>query len=126
MKITSLTMLTCLKSGEEQLMIATEGFGSFDDRYANTATDDRKTYRAFDYDQSGVVRQSRRVIFKPMFGLFNQDKLLPLRYMPLQIELELLNSGADAVHAGAWQGQNNSANLSITDIQVKCDLLTLR
>ena len=45
--------------------------------------------------------------------------------MPIQIELELVNSGVDAVHAGAWQGQNNTANWSISDIQCKCDLLTL-
>ena len=45
--------------------------------------------------------------------------------MPLQIELELVNSGGDAVHVGAWDGQNNTANWSISDIQCKCDLLTL-
>ena len=53
--------------------------------------------------KSGSVFDSRRVIFKPMFGLFNQEKLLPLRYMPIQIELELVNSGADAVCVGAYQ-----------------------
>ena len=45
--------------------------------------------------------------------------------MPTQIELELVNSGADAVHVGAWEGQNNTANWSISDIQCKCDLFTL-
>ena len=45
--------------------------------------------------------------------------------MPIQIELELVNSGADAVHVGAWEGQTNTANWSISDIQCKCDLLTL-
>ena len=118
-------MLTALKSGEEQLMISSEGFNSFDDLYGNTDQDSRKTYRSFDYDKAGVVREGRRVIFKPMFGMFNQDKLLPLRYMPLQIEIELVNSGSDAVHVGAWDGQTNTANWSISDIQCKCDLLTL-
>ena len=45
--------------------------------------------------------------------------------MPIQIELELVNSGADAVHVGAWEGQNNTANWDNRDIQCKCDLLTL-
>ena len=118
-------MLSSLKSGEEQLMIASEGFNSFDEQYADVAQDNRKTYRNFDYDKSGSVFEGRRVIFKPMFGIFNQEKLLPLRYMPLQIELELVNAGGDAVHVGAWEGQNNTANWSISDIQCKCDLLTL-
>ena len=118
-------MLTSLKSGEEQLMISSEGFNSFDDQYGDVAQDNRKTYRNFDYDKSGSVYECRRVVFKPMFGIFNQEKLLPLRYMPLQIELELVNYGADAVHVGAWEGQTNSANWRISDIQCKCDLLTL-
>ena len=63
----------------------------------------------FDYDKAGVVRQSRRVIFKPMLGLLNQENLPPLRHMPLQIELERVNSGGDAVHVGAWNGQDNTS-----------------
>ena len=91
-------MLTSLKSGEEQLMISSEGFNSFDGQYGDVSQDNRKTYRNFDYDKSGSVFEGRRVLFKPMFGLFDQEKLLPLRYMPIQIKLELVNSGADAVH----------------------------
>ena len=118
-------MLTALKSGEEQLMISSEGFNSFDDRYGDVSQDNRKSYRSFDYDKAGSVFQARRVIFKPMFGLLNQEKLIPLRFCPLQLELELVNSGSDAVHVGAWEGQNNSSNWSISDIQCKCDLLEL-
>ena len=70
------------------------------------AEDHRKTYRVEDCDKSGAVWQSRRVVFKPMFGLLNQEKLIPLRFCPLQIELELVTNGADAVHvnmaAGRW------------------------
>ena len=105
-------MLTSLKSGEEQLMISSEGFNSFDDQYGDVAQDNRKTYRNFDHGKSGSVFEGRRVVFKPMFGLFSQEKLLPLRYIPIQVELELVNSGADAVHVGAWEGQNNTANWS--------------
>ena len=94
-------MLTSLKSGEEQLTISPEGFNSFDDQYGDVSQDNRKTYRNFEYDKSGSVFEGRRAVFRPMFGLFNQEKLLHLRYMPIQIELELTNSGADAVHVGA-------------------------
>ena len=41
-------MLTALKSGEEQLMISSEGFNSFDDQYGDVSQDDRKTYRNLD------------------------------------------------------------------------------
>ena len=56
-------MLTSIQSDDEQLMIASEGFGSFDDRYAVVGDDNRKEYRSGDFDQSGGVFQSRRVVF---------------------------------------------------------------
>ena len=118
-------MIIALKSDEEQLMIASEGFGSFDDRYGIVGDDNRKEYRSGDYDKSGLVYASRRVLFKPLFGLLNQEKLLPLRYCPLQIELGLVNSGSDAVHVGSYNGETHTANFGMTDVQVKCDLLTL-
>ena len=77
-------MLTALKPEEEQLMISSEGFGQFDDKSASQLTDYRKTYRVEDCDKSGRVWQSRRVVFKPMLGLLNQEKLIPLRFCPLQ------------------------------------------
>ena len=118
-------MITALKSDEEQLGIASEGFGSFDVRYGDVANDNRKEYRSGDYDKSGLVYASRRVVFTPLFGLLNQDKLLPLRYCPIQIELELVNNGADAVDVGAFNGETHTSNWDMTDVQVKCDLLTL-
>ena len=42
-------MLTSVKTDEEQLMIASEGFGSSDDRYAVVADDHRKEYRSGDF-----------------------------------------------------------------------------
>ena len=60
-----------------------------------------------------------------MLGLFNQDKLPPLRYCPIRIELELVNSQADAVSLEVAEGSSNGANGEISDIQCKCDLLTL-
>ena len=63
-------------------MISSEGFGQFDDKYPTAAEDHRKSYRVEDCDKSGAVWQSRRVVFKPMFGLLNQEKLIPHSRLP--------------------------------------------
>ena len=116
-------MLTVLKTEEEQNSIAGESFCNFDYQHATEQQNDpRSTYRLEDYDQSGYVTTARRVLFKPIFGLLNQDKLLPLRYCPIQIELELVNSFTDAI---VIRDANDSALWNISDIQCKCDLLTL-
>eukprot|EP00972_Heterocapsa_arctica_P107948 15899304-Heterocapsa_arctica.AAC.1 len=56
-----------------------------------------------------------------MVGIFSQDKLLPIRYMPLQIELELVSTSSDAMFVDTGYG----SDWSISDALVKCDLLTL-
>ena len=120
-------MLTDLLPEDDQHDIACEGFGNFgfvkDD--AAQAADERKRYRQTDYDLSGNVISARRVMFKPMLGLFNQDNLIPLRYCPIQIELELVNSQADAVTTETAEGFPNGVNWDISDIQCKCGLLEL-
>ena len=92
-------MLIDLLPEDDQHDIACEGFGNFDFVKGESAqaSDERKSYRQDDYDLSGNVQLARRVQFKPMLGLFNQEKLILLRYCPIQIELELVSSQADAV-----------------------------
>ena len=92
---------------------------------AAQAADQGKGYRQTGYDLSGNVGLARRVIFKPTLGLFNQEKIIPLRYCPIQIELELVNSQADAVSLEVAEGFSNGANWGISDIQCKGDLLEL-
>ena len=120
-------MLIDLLPEDDQHDIACEGFRNFDwvKGEAAQAADQRKSYRQTDYDLSGNVTLARRVMFKPMLGLFNQEKLIPLRYCPIQIELELVNSQADAVSLEVAEGFQNGANWGISDIQCKCDLLEL-
>ena len=121
-------MLTDLLPEDEQHDIACEGFGNFDFVKGTEAAEDadpRKGYRMDDYDLSGNVYLARRVQFKPMLGLFNQDKLIPLRYCPIQIELELVNQQVDAVSTATANGFGNGSNWDISDIQCKCDLLEL-
>ena len=65
---------------------------------------------------------TRTVCFTPMSGLFSQGKYLPIRYAPIQIELELVSSGADALIA---TGGAPGDKFQITDVQLKADLVTL-
>ena len=120
-------MLTDLMPEDDQHDIACEGFGNFDvvKDEAAQANDDRKGYRMDDYDLPGNVQLSRRVMFEPMLGIFNQEKLIPLRYCPIQIELELVNQQADAVTIEPIEGFSNGVNWDFSDIQCKCDLLEL-
>ena len=120
-------MLTDLLPEDDQHDIACEGYGNYDFVKGEVfqAADQRKAYRQTDYDLSGKVFLARRVMFKPMLGLFNQGKLISLRYCPIQIELELANHQADAVSLEAAEGFQNGANWYISDIQCKCDLLEL-
>ena len=116
-------MLTALETEEEQNRIAGEGFCNFDHKHATEQQNgSRSTYRLEDYGQGGTVVTSRRVLSKPVFGLFNQCKLLPLRYCPIQIELESVNSFTGAI---VIRGVNDSALWDISYIQCKRDLLTL-
>eukprot|EP00972_Heterocapsa_arctica_P076899 11342996-Heterocapsa_arctica.AAC.1 len=93
------------------MSIASEGFGNYDTFYPRTGevqqtdNDHRKPWLAIDYDTAGAIRDGRRVLFKPLVGLFNQDKLLPIRHMPIQIELELVSNKLDAI-AAAQQYDN--------------------
>ena len=129
-------MFTALKSQDDQKEIAMEGFGLFDRKYDRPAgglladpdaedDDERKIYRVSDWDEAGTIGKSRTVLFKPMLGFLAQEKLIPLRYCPLQIELELVNSGSDCMFVGVQNGLTSTNNWEITDIQCKCDLLTL-
>ena len=99
-------MLNDLMPEDDQHDIACGGFGNFDFVKGEIAqgSDERKGYRQDGYDLSGNVQLGRRVQFKPMLGLFDQEQLIPLRYCPIQIELELVNHQADAVTTEATNG----------------------
>ena len=116
------SMLAALKTEEEQNTIAGEGFCNFDGKFiVEPVKGSRSTYRQEDYDQAGLVIAARSVLSKPLFGFSNQGKLIPLRYCPIQIEFELVNSFTDAIVMG---GVYASGLWNISDIQCKCDLLT--
>ena len=133
-------MLTALKPVDEQKDIAMQGFCLFDrvndsaDLQAtgwNTGRDDledadeRKSYRVSDWDEASAIKKQRTVLLKPMLGTLDQDKLIPLRYAPLQFEFELVSNSAHCVYVGPIKNDICNANWGISDIQCKMDLLTL-
>ena len=78
------------------------------------------------------ANQGQTVLFKPLSGILNQNKLLPLRYAPVTIELELVDSASEPVisnfaHNGQFdfKAENTTTNWSINNVQVKCDVCTL-
>ncbi len=108
-----------------------DDIGGFGYRY-----DDENTYgTTTTTTYSGVAASGNRVLsFKPLSGLFKQNKWLPIRYMPITIELELVNSATDCLvltaDAGTFQNsshttQNTSETWNITNAVLKCDVCTL-
>ena len=76
--------------------------------------------------------ESHTVLFKPCSGLLNREKMLPLRYMPITIELELVNEPLEVIASKLDLGGTSdftSANTSllweIRNAQVKVDWVTL-
>ena len=68
-----------------------EGFGQ--------RCDDNSCYGkwAETYNQYFKGGTSKKVSFKPLFGLLNQPKYIPLSWCPLTIEMEIVNNATDAV-----------------------------
>ena len=76
--------------------------------------------------------QSQTVLFKPCSGLFNQPKMLPIRYMPITIELEIVHDNTEPVVSETTNTANNfdlanntSTNWQIQNVMVKVDTVTL-
>ena len=71
----------------------------------------------------GIAGSSYQTIgFKLCSGILNQPKMLPLKYMPLTIELELVNDATDPVVAAGVDSvitaANTSNNWQIENIQL--------
>ena len=134
-------MLVAFKPVDEQKTIAMKGFCLFD-RVSDSAdlratdwntgrdgledADDRESYRVSDWGGASAIKKQRTVLFKPMLGILDQEKLIPLRYAPLQIEPGLVSNSADCVRVGLIKNDICNANWGgVSDIQCKMDLLTL-
>jgi hypothetical protein len=75
--------------------------------------------------------QALTVLFKPLSGILNQNKMLPIRYAPITIELELADGNTDAIVDPAalttdtLTDANTSTDWQIENVQVKVDVCTL-
>ena len=87
-----------------------------------------------DYNAGIRPDQSLTVLFKPLSGLLNQNKMLPIRYAPITIELELVDSVTDPIIDPTGNlvignltatATNTSTLWSINNVQVKVDVCTL-
>ena len=74
----------------------------------------------------GIGTSSQTVMFQPLCGLFQQTKYLPLRYAPLEIELELADVLDPIVNLDTtFLDTNTSLLWKIENCMVKVDLCTL-
>ena len=78
----------------------------------------------------GIPGQSYQTVgMKLCSGLLNQPKMLPLKYMPLTIELELVNDANDVIVTpgvnGTFDSSNTTSDWQIENVQLKCDLCNL-
>ena len=70
---------------------------------------------------------TQTVCFKPLCGLFMQSKYIPLRYCPIEIELELADVDQPIVSGvySDFTAANTSYNWKLENCMLKVDLCTL-
>ena len=117
-------MMSILTASESRANQATEAFGLNWD--SDTVSGE--------YNSAIRPNQSLTVLFKPLSGLLNQNKMLPIRYAPITIELELVDTitdpiidptGSPVLGTSTFTPANTSTNWSINNVQVKVDVCTL-
>ena len=121
-------MFTILNAKDANINERAEAFGQQFDNHQTT------------FDRNNVTGinpgEAQTVLFKPCSGLFNQPKMLPIRYMPITVELELVHDNTEPIVSATTVGQDNfdvsnaaTGNTSmlwqIQNVQVKCDVVTL-
>ena len=115
-------MLHILTSKANRDNDSIEGFGARWD-------DDDHWNKKWAPEYGAVVKggSSRAVSFKPLFGLLNQSKYIPLMWSPLMFEFEVVNDATDAIvgTGDTFTDANTSKVWQIQDIRVVCDLVTL-
>lgn len=94
--------------------------------------DDSDNYGTFNADRILGIEEggSRTVSFKPLFGVLNQPKYIPLSWCPMMMEFELVNNAEDAIASpngltGAFKTTDTSTSWQVEDIRVVCDIVTL-
>lgn len=73
-------------------------------------------------------QQSQTIIFTPLSGILSQNRWLPLRYVPLVFELELVSDNTLPFvlkTIGPFDSTNTSDSWNIQNVQIKADICTL-
>ena len=114
-------MFHVLTPGERRINDFVEGFGM-----------DSEAVQTLDHNEltkpKSIIPNGQITIgFTPLVGLFRQNKYLPIRYSPIQIELEVVNRAVDALFGGSLVvgDTDKSEDFSLQDVQLKCDLVDL-
>ena len=114
-------MLHILTSESNRDNDSLEGFGA--------RWDDKTSWNAWNTDYGAIVKgnSARAVTFKPLFGLLNQPKYIPLMWSPLVFEFEVVNDAKEAIVgvANSFTSSNTSTAWQIQDVRIVCDLVTL-
>lgn len=144
-------MMEILSASDSRNNEDVEGFGYRWDEFDSPNDPNSEVYKVGEF--KGIAEAGRQtVLFKPLCGLLNQSKFLPLTYLQsLSLELELvdnprdpvLNSLGAGVTAGVpavapdlaagtagtagnlWLDSGNSVVWHIENVQVKCDVVSL-
>ena len=117
-------MMQILVAKESRENDAAEAFGNIHDKHTSY---ERSSFQGIS------AGQGLQVLFKPLSGLLNQNKMLPIRYAPITIELELVDNVTDPIWStfkappgpADAEANNTSLNWSISNVQVKVDVCTL-
>jgi hypothetical protein len=116
-------MMSILTSPESRGNQAAEALGNHWDTGATQST------TQYPVSQGIPGASALTVLFKPLSGLLNQNKMLPIRYAPITIELELVDSVLDPIvpiqGTGTFLAATTSENWQIENVQVKVDVCTL-
>ena len=124
-------MMSFLVAPDSRMNDAAEAFGISHDEHA--------IYNVNTYQGIGVG-ESVTVLFTPLSGLLRQNTMIPLRYAPVTIELELVDSYTDPIFTGHITNPSNpgqplassditvaasSTRWQINNVQVKTDICVL-
>lgn len=113
-----------------------EGFGGTwdsDDVYkhvAYTQTTQTDTQALSQWLGTGIPGNGKKTVcFKPLFGLFNQNKYIPLQWCPLTVEFELVTDALEPIASAAagtvFTSGNTSQQWQLEDCQIKADVIEL-
>ena len=96
--------------------------------------DSKEIYNAFTAtSMPGIpANTSMNACFKPLCGLLNQNKFVPLMWCPLTFEFEVVSGNTDAIVSPAgdaitltFNTTNTSTNWQIEDVRMIADVVTL-